>query len=44
MVESLRQKHSFQIEQKSTEISELTRKLSEAIEQKERNRMDKESV
>jgi hypothetical protein len=44
VVESLRQKHASQIDQKSHEITELTRKLSEATEQKERNRMDKESL
>jgi regulator of replication initiation timing len=44
VVESLRQKHASQIEQKSNDISELTRKLSEAVEQRERNRMDKESL
>jgi hypothetical protein len=44
VVESLRQKHASQIEQKSNDISELTRKLSEAVEQRERNRMDKDSL
>jgi hypothetical protein len=44
VVESLRQNHASQIEQKSNDISELTRKLSEAVEQRERNRMDKDSL
>lgn len=43
-MESLRQKHATQIEQKGIEVTELTRKLSDAVEQKERNRMDKESL
>lgn len=44
VVESLRQKHASQMEVKANEISELSRKLSDAVEQKERNRMDKESL
>jgi chromosome segregation ATPase len=44
VVESLRQKHASQMEVKANEISELSRKLSNAVEQKERNRMDKESL
>lgn len=44
VVESLRQKHAFQLDQKSSEIGDLTRKLSDAVEQRERNRMDKESL
>jgi len=44
VIESLRHKHKTQIEQKSDEISELSRKLSDSVDAAERMRMDRDGV
>ena len=44
VTESLRQKHATLMEQKNDEVADLSRKLSDAIEQGERNRMDRDSL
>ena len=44
VTEALRQKHQTLIEQKNDEIADLSRKLSDAEEQGERNRMDRDSL
>ena len=44
VTESLRAKHGTLMEQKNDEVGDLSRKLSDAIEQGERNRMDRDSL
>ena len=44
VVESLRQKHKTLMEQKQDDICDLQRKLNDAVEQAERNRMDRDSL
>lgn len=44
VVESLRQKHKTSLEQKSDEVADLSRKLSDAHEKAERTRMDRDSL
>jgi len=44
VVESLRLKHKTLLEQKSDEIGDISRKLSDAIETAERHRMDRDSL
>ena len=44
VVESLRLKHKTLLEQKSDEIGDISRKLSDAIEMAERHRMDRDSL
>ena len=44
VVDSLRQKHKTLLDQKSDELSDLQRKLNDAVEVAERNRMDRDSL
>ena len=43
-MESLRLKHKTLLEQKSDELADLSRKLSDANEMSERHRMDRDSL